>query len=426
MTVSGITVSKPESNRIYDRFRNRIIFPIWNEQGKVVAFSARTIDSNPSGGKYVNSPETPIFKKGNILYALPISREGIRKHKFAILCEGQIDVIAMHRAGYNNAVAPQGTAFTEAQARLLKRYTNKIYICFDGDTAGIKATFKALEILLSNNIEVKIISLPPGSDPDTIFQNNGKESLVEHVSNACDFLDFMIETLSNTYDISSPFDKNRLVNEILSTISKINSNIVRTTYVSLLAKRMGLPEKTILGELNNIKKQVFYKNKPQEQKTVAPKQNIIVAVDPTVAVAEKELLELSILHGTVCRRLEEELPVEMISDSVIGKALNLAISLTLNGEWENINNELSLLLNDYPDSELSQILSNPEKRSKNYDFDKSVTACIKTIISKKLTDEINKLMSLNKTILNIDEKREMTKKITLLRKEIIQLKHLSF
>jgi DNA primase len=423
LIVSGIVVNKSESDSIYDRFRSRIMFPIWNEQGKVIAFSGRTIDPNPTGGKYVNSPETPIFKKGNILYALPISREGIRKHKFAILCEGQIDVIAMHRAGYNNAVAPQGTAFTEDQARLLKRYTNKVFICFDGDTAGIKATFKALEVLLSNDIEVKIITLPTGSDPDTILQNNGKEALVEYVSNARDFLDFMIDTLSKTYDLSSPFDKNRLLHEILTTVSKISNNIIRTTYTSLLAKRLSLSEKAVLAELNNFNKHNYYKKKTPTKQTVPNEQTIKTYMDPAVEHAEKELLELSILHSTVGRRLEEELPIEMISNTPIGKALNLAISLTLNEEWENISNELSLLLNDYPDSILSGILSNPTKLSENYDFDKSVTDCIKKIISCKLTEEIHTLMSLVKNAQNIEEKREMTKKITLLRKEIIQLKH---
>jgi len=422
LTVSGIAVSKAESNRIYDRFRNRIIFPIWNEQGKVIAFSARTIDPNPTGGKYVNSPETPIFKKGNILYALPISREGIRKHNFAILCEGQIDVIAMHRAGYNNAVAPQGTAFTEDQARLLKRYTNKIFICFDGDTAGIKATFKALDILLSNNIEVKIITLPSDSDPDTIFQNNGKETLVEYVTNARDFLDFMIDTLSRTYDISSPFDKNRLVQEILATVSKISSNIVRSTYTSLLAKHLNISEKAMLEELNNLNKQKYYKDKPQTKQTILKKQIIEITVDPAIARAEKELLELSILNGTVGRRLEEELPVEMISDSIIGKALNLAISLTLNGEWENIHNELSLLLNDYPDSDLSRSLTDPEKRPDNYDFDKSVTSSIITIKLHRLEQENKSLIQQSPNTTDTEAKKEIIKKSTQLRQEILLLK----
>ena len=423
LTVAGIVVSKEESDRIYDRFRNRIMFPIWNEQGKVIAFSGRTIDPNPTGGKYVNSPETPIFKKGNILYALPISREGIRKHKFAILCEGQIDVIAMHRAGYDNTVAPQGTAFTEDQARLLKRYTSKVYICFDGDSAGIKATFKALEILLTADIEVRIIYLPQGADPDTIFQENGKDALVEYVTGASDFLDFMIDTLSKTYDLSSPFDKNRLVQEILSTISKISSNIVRTTYTSLLARRLRLSENTVLGELNSLNKQEFYKTRQQPARQVeSSEQNILLTADPAVADAEKTLLELSILHGTVGRRLEEELPPEMISNTPIGKALNLAISQTMNGEWENINNELSLLLNDYPDSDLSSILSNPTKLAKNYDFDNSVTQCITKIKLYHLEKEIKELFRQIANITDTETKKKIAKKATQLQLDKLHLK----
>jgi len=422
LTVSGIVVSKSESDRIYDRFRNRIMFPIWNEQGKIAAFSGRTIDPNSTGGKYVNSPETSIFKKGSILYALPISREGIRKHKFAILCEGQIDVIAMYRAGYNNAVAPQGTAFTEDQAKLLKRYTNKIYICFDGDTAGIKATFRALEILLSNNIEVKIIALPQGSDPDTIFQDNGKETLVEYITNARDFLDFMLDTLSTTYDLSSPFDKNRITCEILSTISKISNNIVRTAYVSLLAKRLELTEKTVLEELNNLHKQNFYQHKQSSEQLTVNKQNKKITIDPTVAAAEETLLELSILHGTAGRRLEEEIPLEMISNTPIGKALNLAISLTINGEWENIHSELNLLLNDYPNSELSQILSNPTQFAKHYDVDNSITQCITKIKLYYLEKEIKDLFRQIANITDAETKNKIAKKATQLQLDKLNLK----
>ena len=424
LILSGIAVDKHKKNRIYDRFRNRIIFPIWNEQGKIVAFSGRTIDPDSKEGKYVNSPETRIFKKGNILYALPISRTGITKHKFAILCEGQIDVIAMHRAGYNNAVAPQGTAFTEDQARLLKRYTNKIYICFDGDTAGTKATFKALEILLSHNLEVKIISLPYGSDPDTILQTNGKEALVECVTNAKDFLDFTIDSLSKTYDLSSPFDKNRLVQEILSSISKINNSIIRTTSASLLAKRLGLSENAVLGELNNFNKKNFYRSRQPAvtKKTDIYEQNKKFTMNPAIVKAEEMLLELSMLHGTVGRRLEDELPPEIISNTIIGKALNLAISLTLNGNWDDIHNELSLLLSKYPDSDLSRILLNPTFLSQNFDMDKAVTQCITTIRLHHLENEIKELSYQIKDITDAKIKSEMTKKATQLRLDILLLK----
>ncbi|MFA6714295.1 MAG: DNA primase, partial [Victivallaceae bacterium] len=166
---SGIVLVNEENKRVYDRFRNRLVFPIWNEQGRVVGFSARTIEKEVPGAKYVNSPETPVFKKSGILYALPLARKAIQEHNMAILCEGQLDTIAMHRAGFECAVAPQGTAFTDEQARILKRYTDRIYLAFDSDAAGQKASARALELLLPLDFEIKVMRFPPGSDPDEIF-----------------------------------------------------------------------------------------------------------------------------------------------------------------------------------------------------------------------------------------------------------------
>ena len=148
--------------KVYDRFRNRLMFPIWNEQGRVVGFSARTIEKDFKGAKYVNSPETPVFKKGRILYALHLARQEMGRKNFAILCEGQLDVIAMHRAGQTNTVAPQGTAFTEEQAVMLKRYADGLYLAFDSDAAGTKAVFRAAELALPKGFALKVVRFPGG------------------------------------------------------------------------------------------------------------------------------------------------------------------------------------------------------------------------------------------------------------------------
>ena len=164
MIASGILVENEKKN-IYDRFRNRLMFAIWDEQNRVVGFSGRSVDKDPQGGKYVNTPETPLFKKSKILYALPLAREAIKKHSHVILCEGQMDAIALHRAGFKNTVAPQGTAFTDEQARILKRYTDNIKIAFDSDSAGAKATVRSIEIMLPIGFNIKVVTMPPNSDP---------------------------------------------------------------------------------------------------------------------------------------------------------------------------------------------------------------------------------------------------------------------
>ena len=160
----------------YDLFRNRLMFPIWDELGRVVGFSARTIESDPKAMKYVNTPETPIFKKGRILYGMHLARSEMSDNKLgcAILCEGQLDVIAMHAAGFSNSVAAEGTAFTPEQARMLRRYTGKIKLALDSDAAGTKAVFRDAEILLPLGFEVKVVRFPGGKDPDELLKQQGK------------------------------------------------------------------------------------------------------------------------------------------------------------------------------------------------------------------------------------------------------------
>ena len=417
LIASGLVVHKEENKNIYDRFRNRIVFPIWDERGKIIAFSARTIEENPTGGKYVNSPETPIFKKSRVLYALPIAKPHFHEKKFAMLCEGQIDVIAMHRAGFNNSVAPQGTAFTEEQAKLLKRYTNNIYICFDGDTAGINATLKAINILLPLNFEIKVISLPQGDDPDTIFNRNGKDKIEEYVNNAMDFFAFVFNHLEKDIDILTPHGKSQMVRYFIDLILKIENSILKTSYATMLAKKLSIPESTVLSEMHKVQRDKKSTNRNIKHREVEKKEVVkIIPINSIIAKAEEELLELTILHGDVGRRLEEELSHDLISNTPIGNALNIAISQTINGEWEYIKEELSSLLNEKPDIILSKVLTAPTEYPDNFNYNKAVTDCLNKIkkhyISAKITELMNKLK-----ISTNEERQNLLKEITELQRQ---------
>ncbi|MDD5598388.1 MAG: DNA primase, partial [Victivallaceae bacterium] len=266
---SGIVLVNEENKRVYDRFRNRLIFPIWNEQGRVVGFSARTIEKEVPGAKYVNSPETPVFKKSGVLYALPLARKAIQEHNMAILCEGQLDTIAMHRAGLECAVAPQGTAFTDEQARILKRYTDRIYLAFDSDAAGQKASARALELLLPLDFEIKVMCFPPGSDPDEIFRNSGREGLSKLVGEAVDMLDFLCGIIFPKHNIDTPFGKSRIIGEMLEYFRKISRPVAREGYIQTLSLRLGVKAETIFSEYNReTRNQVNtfkFKRRPESQ-----------------------------------------------------------------------------------------------------------------------------------------------------------------
>jgi len=165
---------RPESE-VYDRFRGRIMFPICNDVGEVIAFSGRLLQSDVEAAKYLNSPETPLFRKGNVLFGLHKTKRGLIEGKCAIVCEGQLDLISLFEAGITNVVAPQGTAFTESQARLLKRFVDEVVLCFDADEAGNKAAERSLDALLQNDLIIRVAEMPPGEDPDSIVRREGKE-----------------------------------------------------------------------------------------------------------------------------------------------------------------------------------------------------------------------------------------------------------
>ncbi len=212
---AGLIIKKEETGRHYDRFRGRLMFPICNEQGRVVGFSGRILSGDEKVAKYVNSPETPIFTKSKIFFGLDKSKRAILDAGYAIICEGQLDLIACFMAGVQNIVAPQGTAFTDQHARILKRYCNEVVLCFDSDTAGQKATIRGLEgllasqfaakaalgfesggpvreTLLSSGLAIRVAILPSPHDPDSYIKNFGSEAFRNLVLSAPSFFDFYL------------------------------------------------------------------------------------------------------------------------------------------------------------------------------------------------------------------------------------------
>lgn len=405
LILAGILIDNKstEQTRIYDRFRNRLIFPIWNEHGRVIAFSARTIEKNTEGAKYVNSPETPIFKKSKVLYALPFAKNPANKNGFMLLCEGQLDVIAMHRAGFENSVAPQGTAFTEEQARIIKRYTDKLYVAFDSDSAGIKATVRAFEIALAVGLQIKTVKFPEGKDPDEILRTKGPDPIKNAVETATDFSEFLFDFLTQKYDREDPSGKGSIVKEALQVFSKIENTVVRDSYTSQLAEKLELRDETVFEEAAKLDHQnsrsFSYKtlNKELPKATATAKTVTPAQVDESVKIAEETLLELALSHGTVAKRIDEELPPEMVSRTAVGKALEKIVQLTINGEWELAAESIAKSLTENPDSTLSRILASPSAFS-HAQQEKAVTDCICRIkifhTKKELTELKNKIAEL--------------------------------
>jgi DNA primase len=229
-----------ESSRAYDRFRGRIMFPICNDVGEVIAFSGRLLKEAEGAAKYLNSPETPLFRKGSVLFGLHKTKRALIEASCAVVCEGQLDLISLFEVGITNVVAPQGTAFTENQARVLKRFVNEVILCFDADTAGQKAAERSLDALLQNDLIVRVAEIPAGEDPDSLVRREGKESFESRVTGARDFFDYWIERETTGVDLDSLGVKMQLARGLAETVSRVRDPLMRGEVVNKVSARLGV------------------------------------------------------------------------------------------------------------------------------------------------------------------------------------------
>ena len=245
---SGLASTKEEGNpgsAVYSRFRNRVMFPIRNDYGEVIAFSGRILEADAKAAKYVNSPETPLFTKGRVLYGLDKTKRDLIEKNAAIVCEGQLDLISAFEAGVRNVIAPQGTAFTGDQARLLKRYVETVLLCFDSDAAGKKAAARSLPALLSQGLIVKMVSLPEGEDPDSLIRRSGPAAFLEVVDNATDFFEHSLNEAFASGELNDSAGKSRLVARIAPPLALVQDAVLRETLLGRIASRLGLPQPAI-------------------------------------------------------------------------------------------------------------------------------------------------------------------------------------
>lgn len=239
--------------RWYDRFRNRLMFPIQDEQGRVVGFSGRVLAAEATAAKYVNTPETALFRKGHILYALHKARRAIVESREAIVCEGQIDVIRCHLAGFPTAVAAQGTAFTADHARILKRYADSIVLVFDADRAGQDAALRAADTFLQVGLVVRIAALPSGEDPDSLIRRkDGAVAFKKLLQDAKSALDFQIDVLSSREKPDTEAGLMRLATAVVATIARTPNAVQQARLLQQAAMRLAVPETALQHELDKI------------------------------------------------------------------------------------------------------------------------------------------------------------------------------
>lgn len=250
---AGLVIQK--ENNTYDRFRNRIIFPIHNLANQVIGFGARRLDNNDQTPKYINSPETPIYKKSQVLYGLYQAKKTIKEKNFAYLVEGYTDVLALHREGLSNVVASSGTSLTQSQIRLLSKFTKNITLLFDNDTAGSEATLRSINLLLAQGLDVKVVSLPIGEDPDSYARQKGTEAFLHYLQTQNqDFITFKTQTLLKKSKPNDLQAKQLVIQAMVETLAIIPDLIKRTLYTQLSSKLLDLPQATLATAISHFEK----------------------------------------------------------------------------------------------------------------------------------------------------------------------------
>jgi DNA primase len=257
---AGLVIKKDDTGRVYDRFRGRVIFPVHNLSGKVIAFGARILTKEKDQPKYINSPETEIYHKSNVLYGMFQAKNAIRRDDFCILVEGYTDVISMHQADVDNVVASSGTALTEEQIKLIRRFTENVTVLFDGDAAGIKAALRGIDLVLKGGLNVRVVLLPDKEDPDSYSKKLGSTAFKKFLQeNSKDFISFKID-LYTKEAAGDPIKKAEAIKEIVSSIALIPDAIKRSVYIQESGHLLKMDETILLTELNKIILQDRQKN----------------------------------------------------------------------------------------------------------------------------------------------------------------------
>ena len=310
---AGLAIPKEGGSGWYDRFRARVIFPIWDTRGRVIAFGGRVLEDS-EGPKYMNSPETELYVKGRLLYGLHLATTHIREKDFCIVVEGYMDLISPYQNGIRNIVASMGTSLTETQVKLIRRHTKHVVIVYDADYAGEMATLRGLDLFLEAEMRVKVAALPAGTDPDSLIRSRGIEAFAQAVRESQDLFDYKLGLLRRQFDPKDLNGRIQISEEMLQTIKRVPNAIQRGEYIHRLSELLGVAETLLWAELNRVKHKAPSSHRPTELKEPLPgtpaegisAEGLLVGLlleEPRLAESIAERLNLENLQDLEVRQL---------------------------------------------------------------------------------------------------------------------------
>jgi len=351
MEKAGLIIARESRDGFYDRFRNRIVFPIYDVRSHCLGFGARSLKDDGLA-KYINSPETPVYRKGNHLYGLHLAKEAIVRHDAVVVVEGYLDFIMPFQAGAEHLVASLGTALTIEQIRLLRRYTQNITMLFDADEAGELATLRNLDSLIEEGMQVTVVSLPKGEDPDSFVRKFGIQTFQEKIGQAQTLFDFKLNLLLSRCPDKTIEARAKIAHEMLQTIHKFENALVRFGYLKQLAKSLSVTEEVLGVELNKIS----LKTKPNDAppRPVHPHTMTGAGVKKNgVKMAEYHLLKLLLEENTLIPPTKDEIRLEYFQDEHIRMIVAKVFDLFDRGQTVTVSN----LMNCFEDSVILERLS---------------------------------------------------------------------
>ncbi len=403
LEMAGLIIKKKGKNGYYDRFRNRIMFPIMDTRGNVIAFGGRSIDS--SNPKYLNSPETIVFSKRNNLYGLNIlNKESDRKK--VVLVEGYMDVVSLYNSGVDYAVASLGTAFTPEQGKMLARYKDEIYICYDSDTAGINAANRALDLLKEEGINAKVLILPTGFDPDDFIKEYGREKFENLFQNGLNYIDFKIYFYKKKYNLDDSNEKIMFTKDMGKFLKGIKSPVERDVYLDKIAKETGISSEVIKSEYKMIPKDKYINaNYRNNKDKIIPVKNIL---EPAHLKAEKSIIFLILKDKKKFLKIKNRLNSEDFMNFECRELAKFIFDFYEKNEDMNIYSIYEHFDGrDDIDSEKIKEILNLDINIEEGEMDKVIEDLIETILYSKLKI---KRKEISEEINEIDKKTDKTER----------------
>jgi DNA primase len=391
METAGLILKREGAEGHYDRFRGRLMFPICDEQGRVIGFSGRILTGDEKTAKYVNSPETPIFLKSKVFFGLDKSKRAILDAGHAIVCEGQLDLIACFMAGVQNIVAPQGTAFTPDHARILRRYVDEVVLCFDSDNAGQNAAVRALDSLLASGMAIKVATVPSPHDPDSYIKQFGGDAFKQLIAKAEGFFDFFLGRLCATNEVNT--DKGRLavLRGMAEAVHKTANRVLIDTYAQKTALRLGVSPDSVRAEFRKTNRT---QRPASDSETDAPPNPPETVAVPAL---ERWLLRLMLSHEELVPWIAERLESKWLRHTFARSIAEARLEAFRSNSWHGVAAFLARIPQEQEKQLITDVvsdtkqISDPEKTLKGDPLHTDKRGILERLRDESIDAELNAL-----------------------------------